>query len=180
MITPQLNSRQGVAFFSTRRLRDERRHEDPNENSRSHRLGILDTKTAQDLQKFRIVYSDLNWTFWHQLKRFFAHYTRDADAPIRWDGEDCISGCHRCYIPRQTALVVSSTLSEGHLHRTFPDEEIEVMRTEPTAWVAGNQVFQIRTGTYPRETILDYDSTWDVIGTSKTGQHFLPRYPCGN
>ena len=137
-------------------------------------LGILDTKTVQNIQEFPTVYSDPHWTFWHQLKRFFAHYKRDADAPIRWDGE----GLHFWVPPVlhpsvKRLLVVSSTLSEGHLHRAFPDEKIEVLRREPTAWVAGNQVFQIRTGIYPRETILDYDSTWDVIGTSKTGQHLL-------
>ena len=138
------------------------------------RLDTLDTKTLQDLREFRIVYSDPNWTFWHQLKRFFAYYKRDADAPIRWDGE----GLHFWVPPVlhsriKRLLVGSSTLSEEHLHRAFPDEEIEVLRTQPTAWSAGNQVFQIRTGIYPRETILDYDSTWDVISTSKTGQHFL-------
>ena len=137
-------------------------------------LGILDTKTVQDLQKFRIVYSDPHWTFWHQLKRFLAHYTRDADAPIRWNGEELHFWVPPVLHPSvKRLLVVSSTLSEGHLHKAFPDEEIEVIRTEPTAWLAGNQVFQIRTGIYPRETILDYDNTWDVIGTSKTGQRFL-------
>ena len=45
--------------------------------------------------------------------------------------------------------------------------------SQPHQWAAGNQVFQIRTDTYPRETLLDYDSSWDVIATSKTGQHFL-------
>ena len=133
-----------------------------------------DTQTLPDTKESPTVYSDPNWTFWHQLKRFFAHYTRDADAPIRWDGE----GLHFWVPPVlhpsiKRLLVVSSTLSEGHLHRAFPDEAIEVLRTQPTAWIAGNQVFQIRTGIYPRETLLDYDSSWDVISTSKTGQRFL-------
>ena len=137
-------------------------------------LGILDTKTVQNIQELPTVYSDPNWTFWHQLKRFFAHYKRDADAPIRWDGEGLHFWVPPVLHPRvKRLLVVSSTLAEGHLHTAFPDEEIEVLRTEPTAWVARNQIFQIRTGIYPRETILDYDSTWDVIGTSKTGQHLL-------
>ena len=137
-------------------------------------LGILDTKTVQNIQELPTVYSDPNWTFWHQLKRFFAHYTQDADAPIRWDGEGLHFWVPPVLHPRvKRLLVVSSTLSEGYLHRVFPDEEIEVFRTEPTPWGSGNQVFQIRTGTYPRETILDYDSTWDVIGISKTGQNFL-------
>ena len=70
-------------------------------------------------------------------------------------------------------MVISSAISEEHLHRAFPDETIEVFRMGPTPWVAGNQVFQIRTDIYPRETLLDYDSSWDVIAPSQTGQHFL-------
>ena len=135
---------------------------------------IQDTQTLQDTKESPTVYSDPNWTFWHQLKRFFAHYTRDADAPIRWDGE----GLHFWVPPAlhpnvKRLLVMSSDISEEHLRRAFPDETIEVFRTGPTPWVAGNQVFQIRTDIYPRETLLDYDSSWDVIATSQMGQHFL-------
>ena len=129
---------------------------------------------TQDTEESPTVYSDSNWTFWHQLKRFFTHYTRDADAPIRWDGE----GLHFWVPPVlhpsiKRLLVMSSDISEAHLHRAFPNETIEVFRTGPTPWVAGNQVFQIRTDTYPRETLLDYDNSWDVIATSQTGQCFL-------
>ena len=135
---------------------------------------IQDTQTLQDTKESPTVYSDPTWTFWHQLKRFFAHYTRDADAPIRWDGE----GLHFWVPPVlhpsiKRLLVMSSAISEAHLRRAFPDETIEVFRTEPTPWATGNQVFQIRTDIYPRETLLDYDSSWDVIATSQTGQHFL-------
>ena len=133
-----------------------------------------DTQTVQDTKESPTVYSDPNWTFWHQLKRFFAHYTRDADAPIRWDGE----GLHFWVPPVlhpsvKRLLVMSSDISEEHLRRAFPDETIEVFRTQLTPLTAGNQVFQIRTDIYPRETLLDYDSSWDVIATSQTGQHFL-------
>ena len=137
-------------------------------------LGILDTKTVQDIREFPTVCSDPHWTFWHQLKHFFAHYTRDADAPIRWNGRELHfrvpPGLHPS---AKRLLVVSSTFSEGHLRTAFPDEKIEVFRIQPTGRDGRNQVFQIRTCIYPRETILDYDSTWDVIGVSKMGQHFL-------
>ena len=137
-------------------------------------LGILDTQTVEDIQAFPTVYSDPNWTFWHQLKCFFAHYTRDADAPIRWNGKELHFRVPPVLHPSVKRLVVvSSTFSEEHLCRAFPDEEIEVFRTGPTAQDDNNQVFQIRTGIYPRETILDYDSTWDVTGVSETGQRFL-------
>lgn len=138
------------------------------------RLGILATKTVEDIQGLPTVCSDPQWTFWHQLKRFFAYYQRDADAPIRWNGKELHFRVPPVLHPSvKRLLVISSTFSEQHLHRTFPDETIEVFRIQPTARDGSNQVFQIRTGIYPRETILDYDATWDVIGVSETGQRFL-------
>ena len=137
-------------------------------------LGILDTSTVESIQAFPTVYPDPNWTFWHQLKRFFARYTRDADAPMLWTGKDLQFWVPSVLHPRvKRFLFMSSTLSERDLRKAFPDEEIEVTHIKPTAWIAGNQVFQIRTGTYPRQTILNYDTDWDILGMSKTGQRFF-------
>ena len=55
------------------------------------------------------------------------------------------------------------------------DAETEIVRTQPTAWAPGNQVFQIRTGIYPRKAILDLGNTWDIMGMSETGQHIFSR-----
>ncbi len=135
-------------------------------------LGILDTETVESLQAFPTVYREQGWTFWHQLKRFFAHYTRDADAPIRWDGEIL-----RFWVPPvlhanvKRLLLVSSVFSEQHLHRVFSDENFESYWTEPIPWSPGNRVFQVRTGIYP-ETILDYHN-WRNVSVSETGQRFL-------
>ena len=117
---------------------------------------------------------DPHWTYWHQLKRFFTYYTRDADAPIRWNGKVLRFWIPPVLHPRVKRLLLTSVaLSEQHLRRAFSDEEIEVVRTRPPVWVAGNRVFQIRTGVYPRQTILDYNSNRDVIGISKIGQRFF-------
>ena len=137
-------------------------------------LGILDTETVESIQEFPTVCQDPDWTFWHQLKRFFAHYTRDADAPIRWNGKVL-----RFWVPPvlhpsvKRLLLISMILPDEHLRKVFPDEEIQVSHTEPAAWGTGNQVYQIRTGIYPRQTILGYNDNWDVIGMSKTGQRFF-------
>ena len=136
-------------------------------------LGILDTETVESIQTFPTVCREQGWTFWHQLKRFFTHYTRDADAPIRWDGEVL-----RFWVPPvlhasvKRLLLVSSVFSEQHLHRVFPDENFESYWTEPIPWSPGNRVFQVRTGIYPSETILDYHN-WSNVGVSETGQRFL-------
>ena len=138
------------------------------------RLGILDAATVENIQKFPTVCQSPNWTFWHQLKRFFRHYTRDADAPMLWDGEVL-----HFWVPPmlhsgiKRLMLISATLSDQYLCKLFPDDKVEVIRSDPMEWIAGNQVFQIRTGTYPLETILDYESNWDVIGLSKTGQRFF-------
>ncbi|MDE0314732.1 MAG: hypothetical protein OXM61_07520 [Candidatus Poribacteria bacterium] len=131
---------------------------------------------VENIQEVPTVCPNPNWTFWHQIKRFFAHYTRDADAPMRW--EDKVL---RFWVPPvlhpsiRHLLVTSPTLYDEHLRRAFLDEETETLPTQPMAWVPGNSVFQIRTGTYPRKTILDLYNTWDVFGMSETGQHIFSR-----
>ena len=136
-------------------------------------LGILDTETVESIQAFPTVACKQNWTFWHQLERFFAHYTRDADAPIRWNGEVL-----RFWVPPvlhpsvKRLLIISSALSEEHLQRAFPGEKLETYQSEPIPWVDGNCVFQIRTGVYPMEAILDFHN-WGWVGVTKIGQRFL-------
>ena len=137
-------------------------------------LGILDTETVESIEAFPTVCPNPNWTFWHQMKHLFAHYTRDADIPIRWNHEVLRFWIPPVLHPSVKRLVLTSTvLFERHLRGAFPDDEVEVNRIESTPWVAGNQVFQIRTGLYPREEILDHNSDWGVVNVSKIGQHFL-------
>ena len=139
-------------------------------------LGILDTATVENIQEFPAVCADPSWTFWHQLKSFLTHYTRDADAPMRWEDEALQFWVPPVLHPSVKHLLVNGPiLYSEHLHRAFLDAETESLRTQSMAWVPGNRVFQIRTSVYPRETILDFSSTWDVIGMSETGQHIFSR-----
>ena len=155
----------------------------PNENmkipipiSDAVRLDILDVASVESIEEFPTVCSDPNWTFWHQLKRFFAHYTRDADAPMRWENEVL-----RFWVPPvlhpslKPLLVTSPALYGEHLRRAFSDGDTEILPTEPVAWVPGNCVFQIRTDIYPRKTVLELYHTWDVFGMAETGQHIFSR-----
>ncbi len=140
------------------------------------RLGLLDAATTENIQKFPTVCRDPNWTFWHQLKRFFAHYTADLDAPMRWENEELQFWVPPVLHPSVRHLLVPTPVLYGeHLRRAFFDEEVEALPTQPTAWVPGNRVFQIRTGIYPRKTILDISNTWDSLGVSETGQHIFSR-----
>ena len=138
------------------------------------RLDILDMGTVEKIQEFPTVYRNPDWTFWHQLKRFFVHYTRDADAPMIW-----YDNILQFWVPPvlhpsvRRLLLMSATLSERDFRRAFPDEEIEAIHIKPTPWVAGNRIFQIRSSVHTLKTMLDYDSTWDVIGLSKMGERFF-------
>ena len=138
------------------------------------RFGILDAGTVEQIQEFPFVYRNPDWTFWHQLKRFFAHYTRDADAPMIWYNDALQFWVPSVLHPSvQRLLLMSPTLSERDFRKMFQDEEIEVVRVKSTPWVAGNKVFQIRTGVHTLKTVLDYDSNWDDIGLSKDGERFF-------
>ena len=138
------------------------------------RLGVLDATTVENIQEFPTVCWHPNWTFWHQLKRFFAYYTRNADAPMQWEDEVLQFWVPPVLHPSiRHLLATSSTLHGGHLRRAFLDEEVEILHTQPMAWVPGNCVFQIRTGLYPLKAILELDNTWDVLGVSETGQHIF-------
>jgi len=137
-------------------------------------LGVLNTETVENILTFPTVYPNPNWTLWHQLKRFFAHYTRDADAPVRWNGE-----IFSFYVPSvlhpsvKHLLVISPDLSEHHLRRAFLDEKIDFVQTKPTAWIPGNRVFQLRTHICSHHTILNHDNEWDVPSLSKLGERFF-------
>ena len=141
---------------------------------RAIELGILDMGTVEKIQEFPNVYWNPDWTFWHQLKRFLTHYTRDVDAPMIWFDKVLQFWVPPVIHPSIKRLLLTSiTVSEQELSKAFPSEEIEFIHINPTPWAAGNRVFQIRSGVHTLKTLLDYDSTWDVIGLSKLGERVL-------
>ena len=97
---------------------------------------------------------DLSRTVWHQLKHFFQHYPRDADAPMVWD-----QGMLRFWVP---------AVPNGE--KTLPDT---VKIGELESGLSGNRVFQIRTGMYSLHEILNYENSWDDLALSETGQRFF-------
>ena len=137
-------------------------------------LGILDISTVKKIKELPRVYRNPDWTFWHQIKRFFTYYKRDADTPMIWNNDMLEFWVPPVLHPKvKRLLIMSSTLNERDLHRIFPDEKIKTQQIKPTTWVPGNRVYQIRSDIYPRQTILNYDTDWDVLGMSKIGQRFF-------
>ena len=142
--------------------------------SKAIAFGILDTATVESIQRFPTVCRNPNWTFWHQLKWFFDYYTRDADAPMLWDEKYLWFWAPPVLHPSvKRLLLMAANCSEQHLRRAFSDNAIEVITPKSATWGAGNRLFQIRTGNYTLETIIDYDNTWDVLRLSETAQRFF-------
>ena len=166
----------GMPFFRLHSFAPNEDVDIPMSITQAIQLGILDTTTPESIQTFPTVCPDSNWTYWHRLNRFFDYYTSDTDAPILWDTETLHFWVPPILHPRiKRLLLISATLSEQQLRKVFPDDKAAVIHAEPAPWLVGNQVFQIRTDTYPIETILDYDNGWDAIGLAETGLRFFQR-----
>ncbi len=164
----------GMPCFQLRTFTPNEDIEIPMTMAQAIELGVLDTATVQKIREFPTVYRSPNWTFWHQLKRFFDHYKRDADAPMRWNNTILNFGMPPVLHPDiKRLLLISPTFSEHYLRKVFPSDEIEFVRPDPTAWVTGNRVFQIRASTYTRNTILNRESDWDVPGLSILGERLF-------
>ena len=137
-------------------------------------MGILNTETVENIERFPSVCQNPEWTFWHQIKRFFDYYSVHNNPPFEWNGKIL-----KFQVPPilhkdiKHLLLISATNFEKHFSRAFFDEEIQVFHSKRTTWKQGNDAFQIRTGTFPRIKMLDLDTNWKQNGLSNIGQHIL-------
>ena len=136
-------------------------------------LGFLDVRTVESIESFPSVCMYPEWTYWHQLKRFFEHYKRDADAPMQWCDRDLVFRLPPMLHPNiKRLLIISPFLNEQQLGSMFPEEETDVIRVEPTAWQPGNKVFQIRTSSKTPNEALNLNSPPSIRGLSKIGERY--------
>ena len=167
---------EGLPFFSTSRFCAERRHENSDVNSRCRQVGVSWTRRLLKTFRNSLRFVRIQTGRFGINSSVSLHITRGT-LMHRCGGEDEALQFRVPPVlhPSVKHLLVNAPILYGeHLHRTFLDAETESLRMQPMAWVPGNRVFQIRTSIYPRETILDFSSTWDVIGMSETGAaHFF-------
>lgn len=139
-------------------------------------LGILKTDTVDHIEDFPTVCQNPNWTMWHQLKHFFNYYSRNEDVRILWHDDVLLFRWTTTIHPSIKRLLITTTsLNQQQIHRLFPDEKIEFRPIKPNTWKKGNRVFQIRTGLYAREILLDARGNWDVIGLTNMGARIFAR-----
>ncbi len=152
-------------------------HEDiciPMKMTQAIALGVLDIQSVEDISLFPTVCRDPYWTYWHQLQRFFTQYHRDVDAPMQLSDEYLKFWMPPMLHPDvKRLLLISTFLTEQQLHKIFPDEEMDVISIEPTSWVPGNKVFQIRTSSESINVIQYYDSISGTADLSKLGERYF-------
>ena len=114
-------------------------------------------------QSFPRLYSEF-WTPLHQLESLFTQYPRIEDTPISYH-----AGALKFYLPPVPhpaidRFILMSATAETRIIREniFPDTEIAEIETGYTQWESGNSVYQIRTGRYPRQSVLSTEG--ELIG----------------
>ena len=135
----------------------------------------LDISTSENIEKLPNAYRDSEWTLWHQLKTFFADYTRDMDAPMFAD-----DGILRFWLPPRThqeiqhLVFISPVFSEDCFKEVFPEEAVSVRRVESQETsLSGNKVFQLRSAPNISYAIANYEVNWDVFSLSEIAGRFF-------
>ena len=104
--------------------------------SRSHGYAVQRIRNAVYTFEWReseiVAQMQSDSKYWHKLKKFFAHYKRDTDAPMRWD--------------------------DNVLEFWLPNGKMDTPHLEPRIWHPGNQIFQIRTGYHGYQSLFDYNA----------------------
>ena len=107
------------------------------------------------------------WTLIDQLRVLFSDYERVADAPLRY--KDGILSLHlppQIHPKVERLTLMSATLETDTIKdKVFPDVKVSVVDAPPVKWEDGVEVYQIRTGRYPRQSVYDYTE----IGASLKG-----------
>ena len=139
------------------------------------RFGIYRNETVDDFAEIPRIYESEKWTCFQQLKAFAERYKRADDAPIAY-----FQGVLHWVNPpvlheRVKHLVcMSATLHREGLDRGFNSEKVTFIETPPTHWVNGYGAFQVRSGAYPRRSLLEYTPDYKTVtGLSDTGARFI-------
>ena len=127
---------------------------------------IPEDDTTDGIEAFPKLYPNPQWTPLHQLQSLFEQYPRPDDTPISYDSES-LNFCLPPEIhPSIDKLIMMSATAETEIIRdkVFPERDVQVIETEPTKWMPGTQVFQIKSGKYPRASVLDNDNNLQGFG----------------
>ena len=140
--------------------------------------GIYKPTDIDGINTLPRLWEQSTWTPFQQLKTFIQRYKREDDAPIWYD-----NGILKWVIPPvvhsqvKHLVCMSATLQCEGFERAFDSVSSKFRETPPTHWVDGAKAFQVRTGRYPRrsliERIKDDSGKWVPVNLNTTGAKFL-------
>ena len=111
------------------------------------------------------------WNPLRQLQKLFERYPADG-APISLEGSQDAGILTWEVAPQlhdhiKRIICMSATLDEELFRRAFSEyaDDLVFVRVEPTPLIEGSQIFQIRTGKYPRGTVLNVNGDRKLHGT---------------
>ena len=137
-------------------------------------LSIYKPNSPEGFNALPRVFESSHWTPFQQLKRFIQRYPRQADAPIWYDNDTLHFVIPPVVHSRVKSLVcMSATLQREAFLRTFDTLPTAFIKTPPTQWKEHKCSYQVRTGAYPRTSLLEYSSDWKVVGLKRTGKQFI-------
>ena len=141
-------------------------------------LGVYSLADLDGINTLPRLYEQSNWTPFQQLKTFINRYPREVDAPIWYD--DAVLQwvippvVHNCV---KRLVCMSATLQREGFERACDSVPTTFIETSPTHWVNGASAYQVRTGRYPRRTLLDSvkneKGKYKPVRLSKSGKQYL-------
>lgn len=142
--------------------------------TQAFQFDIYNPNTLDGFNALPRLWEQSTWTPFQQLRVFADRYQREADAPI-WYHNAILHWVIPPVVHKRVKRLVcmSATLQREGFERAFDTTPNTFIETPPTKWVDGAQAFQIRTGAYPRTSLLDYDDDWKVVGLNPTAERFL-------
>ena len=121
------------------------------------RFGIYFIDSFENIEEIPKV--ERSFTPIKQLQRLLEHYPHNENVPMYYDGWALVFAVPPVLHPHLNRFVaMSATLNPEHAKRAFPDiEKIAVVQTPPTKLKDGARIYQIRTGAYPRSSLINFD-----------------------
>ena len=138
-------------------------------------VGVYSPVSVEDFTKLPYVYENQNWTPFQQLRAFAEKYKREADAPIQWKKD----GLHWTIPPVvhrkvNRLVVMSATLHREGFERAFSGISTAFIDTPDTTWHENARAFQVKSGVYPRTSLIEYSDNWETpVKLNKSGRGFL-------
>ena len=142
--------------------------------------GLFDITKPESIDDMPSVESNKTWTYWHKLKALFDEFPHDDTVPlVHQSGSQGDVLCWYIHprlhpkVPRLIFMGASLDIPMAKEALRAYSDDMNVMETRPTQFVARARYLQLSTGRYPRSSLLTTGKFEEYTGLSSTGQKFI-------